>query len=80
MHGRRATVLIVAGRSATLDGQAATLDGQAATIPVVAGRSAMLLTVARKESLVTPLRCTLLLLSLSLTVLTIRRALVETTS
>lgn len=47
VHGDCATVLIVAGRSATLDGQGATLHGQAATVRIVAGRSAMVGTVAR---------------------------------
>lgn len=55
VHGDHATVLIVAGRSATLDGQGATLHGQGATfhgqaayaVRIVAGRSAMVGTVAR---------------------------------
>lgn len=50
MHGHRATVLIVAGRSATV-------HGQAATVLIVAGRSATVGTVAKKDCVVIPLPC-----------------------
>lgn len=46
VHGPRATVLIVAGRSATVHGQAATLCGLVVTVQDVAGRSATVGTVA----------------------------------
>lgn len=53
VHGHRATVLIVAARSATVHCQAATLGGQAATVLIVAGRSATVGTVALKDGAVT---------------------------
>ncbi|KAL3581905.1 hypothetical protein D5086_016237 [Populus alba] len=52
MHGHFATFLVVAGRSATVNGQAATLGGQAAGVLIVAGRSATIGTVAEKDGVV----------------------------
>ncbi|KAJ6689904.1 hypothetical protein OIU85_006220 [Salix viminalis] len=49
MHGHSATFLVVAGRSATVNGQAATLGGQAARVLIVAGRSATIGNVAEKD-------------------------------
>lgn len=50
MHGHRATVLIVAGRSATV-------HGQDTTVQIVAGRSATVGTVAEKDCVVILLPC-----------------------
>ncbi|KAJ6768406.1 hypothetical protein OIU74_022134 [Salix koriyanagi] len=52
MHGHSATFLVVAGRSATVNGQAATLGGQAARVLIVAGRSATIGNVAEKDGAV----------------------------
>jgi hypothetical protein len=52
MHGHFATFLVVAGRSATVNGQGATLGGQAARVLIVAGRSATIGTVAEKDGVV----------------------------
>lgn len=48
MHVHQATVLIVAARSAVMDG-----DGQAVSVAVVAGRSATVGTVALKDGAAT---------------------------
>lgn len=53
VHGHRATVLIVAARSATVYGQVASLGGQAATVLTVAVHSATVGTVAKKDGTVT---------------------------
>lgn len=67
VHGHRATVLIVAGCSATVHGLAATVlivagrsatvHGQAATVRIVAGRSATVGTIAKKDCVVILLPC-----------------------
>jgi hypothetical protein len=57
VYGHRATVLIVAGRSATVHGQAATLSGLAATVRNVAARPATVGTVAEKDCVVVHLPC-----------------------
>ena len=60
MHGHSATFLVVAGRSATVNGQAATLGGQAARVLIVAGRSATIGNVAEKDGAVINIPCMLL--------------------
>lgn len=72
MHVQDATVLIVAGRSATVRGQdasvsvlAASISGLGATVLIVDGHSAILGTVAGNVSVVFLPPCTLLSLFIS---------------